>query len=321
MAAASTVKMLTTDMGIDELRAFNRKIVNDTRKEQTPVWSNYMRKETTNEYFQEYFEFGGFGLVPKKDEGDYLNFATPDIGDLARITPEGRQLAFAITREDKKFNRIDKVGRATKMLARAARKTVEMVAAFPLNVGFAVSAVRFTMDGEALFSAGHILLDGTTFSNLGTASDLNIAALEARIVQFTVARDNDGTFINLKPKYLVVAPAGAPNARRVLRATNYWTTTGATTSVVDTTADRGIPNATVQDAGLILVVNPYLTDANAWFLIADKSEHELVLIENEAFNDRSFIDPYTEDYVYSVRFANIAAAPHWMGLDGSAGAT
>jgi len=310
--------MLTTDMGVDELRAFNRKVINENRQEQAPVWQTYMRKETTNEYFQEYMEFGGFGLVPKKDEGDYLNFATPDIGDLARITPEGRQLAYAITREDKRFNRVQKVERATKMLARAARKTVEMIAAFPLNQGFS-NTLRVTMDNVALFSASHVLLNAASASNLGTATDLAIASLEEGIVNFTLQKDNDGTYINIKPKYLVVHPANAPNARRVLRATNYWTATSTSNSLPDTVADRGIPNATVQDAGLILVVNPYLTDQDAWYLIADKSEHELVLIENEAFNDRSFVDPYTEDYVYSVRFANIAAAPNWMGLFGNAG--
>lgn len=314
MATTSTVKMMTTDMGIDAMRAIPRKFINDTRKEHAPIWSTYMRKVDTNEYYIEYFEFGGFGDIPLKDEGDYINVATPDTGDIARIQPEVRQLAFAITKEDRKYNRINKVERASKMLARAARRTVEKIAAYPLNV--ATSSVRVTTDGNPLVYNAHVLLNGSTYSNAGGGVDLSISTLETALVAFSTMIDNDGTYIDLRPKYLVVSPYDAPNARRILRAQNYWTPSAGLPSAADT----GVPNATVQDANLILVVNPYLTDPDAWFLLADKGDHELVLVENEAFNDRSFVDPYTSDYVYSVEFANIAAAPNPVGIYGATGA-
>lgn len=315
MASVGTVKMLTTDMGIDALKVAARMYVNDERTEIKPIWPNFMRKKTFNEYIIEYGENGGFGDIPLKDEGDYINFGLMDMGDLATIQPEVRQLAFAITKQDRKYNKIGKVERASKMLARAARRTMERIAAYPLNV--ATSTVRRTIDQLALVSSSHVMINGTVVSNNGGAVDLAPATLEAALIAWSKLQDNDGTFISLMPEFLVVPPDLAPIARRILRSQNY----PVMTSGVPSGADTGVPNATILDAGLTLVVDPYLTDTNAWFLLAPKSQHELQMYENEAFNDRSFVDPYTEDYVYSVEFSNIAAAADWKGIYGAQGST
>lgn len=324
-AAAATIKMMTTDMGHEALRTAARKTIEDDRKLQAPIWPNIMQLESENVYMFEYTEDGGFGDIPLRDEGDYINFATPDTGELLSVQPEVRQLAFAVTKEDRKYNKTGKVARASRMLARAAKRTYERIAAYPFNV--ATSTVRRTIDGLALLNHSHTLIDGTLVSNIiglaaggaGSQSDLTIAALESALVAFSLLRDNDGSYIDVTPKILMVHPAEAPNARRVLRSTSWWAATGTTDTTPTAVADRGIPNATVQDANLTLVVNPYLTDTDGWWLLTDKANHHMRMYQNEAMNDRSFVDPYNEDYIYSIEFAAIAAAASWKGIMGTVG--
>lgn len=311
MATAGGFIMMTTDMGIDALRKIPRRYVNENLKATPTKYTIYMNEETTDEFMLEWEEMGGFGDIPMRDEGDYLNFARPDVGNIVRIQPEVRQLAFAITERDRRFNKTNKVKRASEKLAQASRRTMERLAAAPLNEGFA--STRLGADGQPLFSDSHVLLDGSTFDNKATV-DLTTATLEDALVVFSLMRDNDGTQIDLDPKYLVVHPAEYPNALRILNAQHYYT------GGVPSAADTGVPNKYIQSFNLILVKNPYLTDTDAWFLLADKSNHGLVMVINEKFHDKSFVDEYTDDYIYSVQFAAIAAHTTWFGAYGSTGA-
>lgn len=313
MAAAGTAITLTTDMGIQALQAIPRKFINEARKEHPAKYPQYMRKLNIDEFMIQYDQLGGFGDIPRRDEGGNMNFAKMDVGNITRIQPESYQLAFAITKKARRFNKIQIVERASKKLAIAARRTTEKIAAAPFNEGFSAS-VRLGTDGQPLFSTAHERLNGATTSNRA-AADLSSATLEAALVAFSLMRDEDGTFIDVTPKFLMVHPNEAPNAMRILRAMNYWTPTGG----VPSGADTGVPNDFIRNYNLVLVINPHLTDPDAWFLLADKDEHEVILVENEAFNDDSFIDPYTKDFIYSVEFAQIAAHATDLGAYGSSG--
>lgn len=314
MAGAGSVITLTSDMGIDGLRAIPRKFVNDTRKQHPERFSMYMRKISSNEFMEQYEELGGFGDIPRRDEGDFMNFAKMDVGNITRIQPDTYQLAFAITEKARRFNKMNIVQRASQKLAIAARRTYEKIAAAPFNEGFSAT-VRLGTDGQPLFSTAHVRLNGATASNKASA-DLTTATLEAALVAFSLQTDQDGTYIDLTPKYLVVHPNEAPNAMRILRSQNYPQMTAG----VPNAADTGVPNDFIRNYNLILVINPYLTDTDAWFLLADKDEHEVIVVENEKFNDDSFIDPYTKDFVYSVQFSAIAAHATDIGAYGSEGA-
>lgn len=310
--------MMTVDMGIDELKPGLSKMFGDNRTEFKPVYPTYMQKVTTSEFFEEYAQSGGFQDIPLLDEGDYMNFAKPNLGDKVRLQPERRQLAFAITKVDKQFNRVNKVERAMKRLARAQRRTDERVAAVPFNFAFD-STNRPMTDGQPLCSTAHVRLDDSVVSNRpATDTDLNPASLEDAIVNFMQLTDHDGTPINLSPKYLLVHPQNAMNARRILGSSAYYGTAGVSGSGTPTSALLGVKNI-LQDFDLVIVVNVFLTDPDAWFLLADKNDTEIIYVTNEAPTDRMFEDPFTEDSVYSISFSSIAGAVSDIGVYGSPG--
>lgn len=325
MAAGSGGKMLTTDMGIDALRTMKRQWVNQDRREHPPIWKQYMRKIDSDEFMEEFTEMGGFGDIPLKDEGDDLNFAKPDTGNITRIQPDVRQLAFAATKQDRRFNKIGKIERASKALARAARRTMEKLAAVPFNLGW--SSTRLGSDGVALFSTAHVRADGSTAANTPTTQvDLTSETLEAALAQFALMTDNDGTYIDVKPAVLLVHTSNEANALRITGAQNYWlgglsgSTPPQQNTWIPNAANTGVPNSYIRRYNLEVVASPYLTDTDAWFLLAPKSEHGVLIVENQAFEDRSFVDMYNQDYCYSVEFAWATGHVTDVGVWGSQGA-
>lgn len=301
--------MMTTDMGADELKPALSKMFGDNRKLWPTTYVKYMTKMNSTEFFEEFTQSGGFQDVPLLDEGDLINVSKPDLGDKYRLQPERRQLAFAITQLDKKFNKVDKVARAMKKLSIACGRTTERVAAAVFNYGFN-STMRPMTDGQPLFSTAHIRLNGATASNRpGTDVDLSMPSLEDAITNFRLLIDQDGTPINISPKYLLVHPYNEINAKRILRSQNYFTN-GAGTD-----PNPGAPNAAylgvanvASEYQLEIIVNPFLTSPEAWFLLGSQDDTELKMVENEPCTDRSFQDPWTEDTIYSISFANIGGA-------------
>lgn len=307
------IKAMTVDMGADAMKPMFRRYINDARKAYPTLYTQFMKEESTDQYFEEYNEIGGFGTVPLLDEGDYMNFALPDIGNKTRVQPERRQLAFGITYQDKKFNKIDKVRRYTEKLGKAFKKQKERTAIYLFNQGFSTNYLL--NDNQPLFSTAHVLSNGETYANRPAADvDLNMATLEAAITSFLLLKDNDGTPIQVMPKYLLVHPSNFINAKRLLESTDYY----GQAAGVPNGSFRGVRNV-VADMNLTIISHPFLEDEDAWFLLPDKSEHELVLLENEKLHDRTFTDDYTEDIIYSMAEANVAAPLTAIGVWGTSG--
>lgn len=317
-SSGNTLKMMTVDMGADELKPALTTEFGTARKEYAPIWPNFMNKMDINEFMTEFTQVGGFGDIPLLDEGDYINFQKPDLGNKARMQPERRQLAFAITYQDKRYSKVDKVKRAMTKMARAERRTTERVAHVPLNMGFS-STYRPMIDGYPLFNrltdGGHVRLNGAITANRPpTDVDLDQATLEDAVTAFMGLTDEDGTPISIPPKYLVVHFSNLINAKRILGSTVAYNTTGGRPSA----SYQGTKNV-LADFNLTIISSPFLTDPDAWFLLGDKDEVDIYMITNEAVTDRTFTDPWNEDVIYSISFSNIAGAVSDIATYGTSG--
>lgn len=114
-------------------------------------------------------------------------------------------------------------------------------------------------DGVELCSTAHVSAVSSTNSNrLASNTDLSEAGLEQMRIEMYSMLDERGNKINVMPTKLVVAPANEFNAYRLLNSTSR-----------PGTPDND-PNA-IKAMGLIkdLVVWPYLTDTDAWFMVTD----------------------------------------------------
>ena len=213
--------------------------------------------ENSDKAFEEEVKLSGFGLAPIKPEGESIQYDEASEVYTARYTHETIALAFAITEEAVEDNLYDALGaRYTKALARSMAQTKEVKAAAVLNQAFNVNYPGG--DGQPLCSANHPLYGAGFNSNVGN-QDLNEASLEQAIIAMSQWTDERGLLIAVQPKKLVIPPALAMTAARLLNS-EYRPGTGD--NDINVFATNG-----VLPGGYI--VNHYLTDPDAWFLITD----------------------------------------------------
>lgn len=215
--------------------------------------------ETSNRAFEEETKLSGFGAAPVKDEGSAIMYDDARESYTARYVHETVAMGFAITQEAIEDNLYDSLSaRYTKALARAMAYTKEVKGAAVLNEGFNPN-VKYG-DGQPLFSNAHPVQAGGGNANTpGVGADLNETSLEAAFTQIASWTDERGLLIAAKPRKLVIPPGLVFAATRLLEG-----------EMRSGTADNDV-NA-LKSVGVVpdgFVVNHFLTDPNAWFLITD----------------------------------------------------
>jgi hypothetical protein len=222
--------------------------------------------ESSERSFEEETKLSGFGSAPVKAEGAAIAYDNAQEAFTSRYTHETIAMGFAITEEAFEDNLYDSLSaRYTKALARAMAYTKQVKAASTLNNGF--NGAFPGGDGVSLFGVnsgstrvGHPLISGgVNFNSPTVGVDLNETSLEAAIIQIAAWTDERGLLIAAKPRKLVIPPALQFVATRLME-----------TEQRVGTADNDI-NA-LKNNGAIpegYVVNHFLTDPNAFFLMTD----------------------------------------------------
>ena len=208
--------------------------------------------------YEEDVGISSFGLAATKAEGAPITYDNERQGYTTRYNHVVYALGFMVTREAYEDDQYSVIGsKKAKALARSMRHTKEIVGANIFNR--AATAGYTGGDGVTLLNASHPNVAGGTWSNMpSTAADLSEAALEQASIDIAAFRDDRGLLIAAKPKKLIIAPANQFEAKRIL----------GTEGRVGT--DLNDLNA-VKTMGIIpeVVVNHFLTDTDAWFIITD----------------------------------------------------
>ncbi len=216
--------------------------------------------QDSDKAYEELVREAGFGLAVEKTPGDSVVYDDASNVWVARFENRTFALGFAITREAVEDDQyFDWAVKGSKALKRSMLKCKEIRGANIFNNGFNTAAAYAGGDGKPLFSATHPLKSGGTLSNLGSAADLAETPLEAAITAIGDWVDERGLKVNVKPVRLVVANGGQWQAERLL-----YSEGRTATDYNDLNAVRrmnAIPNG--------WVLNHYLTDADAWFVITD----------------------------------------------------
>jgi hypothetical protein len=216
--------------------------------------------ESSDRAFEEEVMLTGFGAAPIKSEGAGVSYDSAQESFTARYTHETVALAFALTEEAIEDNLYDRLSaRYTKALARSMAHTKQVKAASVLNNAFS-AGVYAGGDGVALCATNHPTALGPTFSNEPTVpADLNETSLEQGIIDIAAFTDERGLKVAVSARKLVVPKELQFTAERLMKST-----------LRTATADNDI-NA-IKSMGLIpdgYVVNHYLTETEAWFLLTD----------------------------------------------------
>jgi hypothetical protein len=213
--------------------------------------------ESSNQNFEEDVQITGMGLAPVKDQGGSINYNSMRQGWAKRYTHVVYGQGYIVTEEEIDDNLYEKVSRSyARAMAFSMNQTKEVVAA---NVYNRLTNTDYTGgDGSALGVTDHTTRTGSQSNILATAADLSEASLEDMVTQIMDATDDEGLSIAVRPKCLIVPNEEIFNAERILKST--LQSNGANNDL----------NA-LRSMGIIpkVVVNTYLTDADAWFIRTD----------------------------------------------------
>ena len=271
----------------------------------------YFQMETSDKAYEEIAEATGFGLAAPKPEGASIQYDNDGEGYKSRFTNVVYGLGYIVTREaieDGQYKTISE--RRSAELARSMNTTKCIVHANVLNRGFSGSYVGG--DGVALFSASHPTLSGNQ-SNLLTAADLSESALESAVTAISTMKNARGHILGAMPKALIIHPSEMFNASRILDSELQ---SGAKT---DTTNTNNVNVLKAKGLVDMVIVDPYLTDSDAWFLTTDIPYGLL------SFNRRAL--EFTKDNDFDTENAKAKATERfatgwadWRGCFASAGA-
>jgi hypothetical protein len=285
-------------------------LIEGALKELKPIWKQYYNVENSERKTEISQSFVELGDVPQKSEG--ANYATDIIrpGNQKSVTHLEFGLGFEMTETAGEDDRYKVLQRNSKYLAYSARYVQEKQAAGPLNNGF---STELAADGVAAFSSSHVLAGGGTARNiLSPALDLSWNSLTQAMIDIqTQTLTEGGRFVTPITDWdIIVPPALEFTAARIINST-----------LLPGVADND-SNVLKQRRSFNIIVNPHLTDTDAWILLAaDKSRHGLTSYNRIPITmGKPMEDARTGNTIYKVRFRASWFWRDWQNAFASQGA-
>lgn len=251
----------------------------------------------------------GFTAMPVKSEGVAAAYDTITPGIKTTYTHATYALGYEITEEAIEDNKHtpETFAKLPSALSGSGEETVEISAANVFNNGFSNTG----FDAVSLFSASHPLVgsSGGTQSNLlSTAADLSVTSLQAMITAFGQMVDEKGLHRALRANRLLIGVANQFVAEELLKS-----------EYKPYTANNEI-NA-LQSKQLTFSINHYLTDDDAYFLLAAKDQCHLKFwwrVRPGALRRGTDFDSTNLKHLARMRFS--CGYDHYIGTFGTPGA-
>jgi len=257
--------------------------------EYTPEWSQIFPTKKSGQAYEKTLGMTGFGLAVTKTQGAAVSYDDPFQGYTQTVTHYVRGLGYIVTKEMYTDDQYGKINALPKALKYSMIQTKEIDHANVLNRAFSSSYTG--ADAKELCATDHPLIGGGTEQNeLSTAADLSLTSLEQAMIDIAEMTNDRGLAIRLTPKKLVVA------------VENDWTAKQLLGSALD--PENIASNALNPAKGLMpYIVNHYLTDGDAWFILTDAPEGlvsysrwPLEFGKDNDFNSDNMLNKATERY-------------------------
>jgi hypothetical protein len=277
--------------------------------EQKFIYKELFNEGTSTKKYEKVSGFAGFGLLAKKNEGSDLSVDDPIQGYDTTYTHVAYGLYARVTKEMRDDDQYNIISRMPAALSMSVARTKEYYAASLFNSAFTVAGTFISGgDGEYLCSLSHPLTGGGTYQNiLSTAADLGISSLEEALYTFRLTTGDRSENLDLEPKILLVAPQNERTAWELVNSAGR-----------PDTANRA--DNWMKTQGLQIVSWSKLTDSDAWFLLSDKSQHELNFWNRTDLETDSDRDFGSKDFMYSVYTRFSLGWSDWRGVFGTPGA-
>lgn len=285
-------------------------IMKDRLRELPRIYTQIYNIKSSDRKFERVITYVPFGDTQDKPEGEPYAMDTLRQGNTKDFTHTENGLGFEVTQTALDDDVDNILGRAGEWLAFSARYVEEGRAAAPFNNGFTTET---TPDGLSLFNTAHTLRGGGTARNRpATDADLSATSLSQAMVDTqTDMKDEMGHLAAPITNWTLYVPPG-----------------------VEFMADRlvnsvGLPGSADNDRNPIkarrtwdIVVNPRLTDTDAWFIVAgNKTQHGLTFYRRLPIQmEPMAIDVRTGNRIFKVRHRFSVGAWTWVGTYGTVGA-
>lgn len=231
------------------------------QKSQEAIWKKIIGTPRGSERaYEESAYWGGLGLPVVKAEGKEITYDDAVPGPTKRWNHRTYGLGMRITEEA--IEDILYPDIPTKMSSQSKELTASFVELWEVLVHDVINNGPNTTshtggDALAIFSASHPNLRGGTWSNLlSPAADLSVTSLQTAIDQFTLTKNDEGRYQVIKPRWILVHPNNAWKSYELL----------------ESSYDPESPNNSINSIkkwGLTPIISPFLTDTDAFTLIAD----------------------------------------------------
>ena len=224
-------------------------------KQWEPLYTKVFEVKTSDKAFEKEQQITSFPIAMVKDQGSPVSYVDAKQGVQKEYVPITYGLGTSFTWEMNQDDQYGHLKRIPKTLSWSMREAEETTAFDHFN---RVTTAAYTgADGLTLLNASHTLVGGGTYRNqLSTASDLSNSSLETALMDLSDWTDDQQKKIRVKAKTLLISTALQATAFKIL-------------NTMQVTGSNDNDKSWVATQGLKLVVSPYLTDPDAWFLITD----------------------------------------------------
>ena len=269
-----------------------------------PEYPKIVNELTSKQQYEDDSYVTGFGTAPEKVEGVSVTFDDPYQGYDKRYTHTTFGLGFRVTREMYDDDLYGKMRKMPKALARSLAITTEQDVANIYNRAF--NATYTGPDGSVLCVTSHTLLGGGTDGNaLANASDLNADTFEQALIDIAGTTDDRALVEQLMPDKLLVTANNAFNAAKLLKSAQ----------------EPNSGNNAINPAEGILpggfIVNHYLTDTDAWFILCREHQVNMFWRRKPEFDQDNDVSTQDAIFIGTARWSN--GWSDWRGVFGTSG--
>lgn len=271
------------------------------------MYRRIMNVVNSSKAYEDDFRIAGMGPLAKKPELSTTILDEPlKIGGV-RFFMMTYALGVAISKEMRDDSQYAEILALAAMLGQSSYWTTELYGHDVYNNGF-TTAKYVGRDGLALFSTAHpIQGTGGTYANRPSPEvDLSEAALEAAIQSFDLQINERGMPILSQAKTLLIHPSNRMLAKRLLNSAGF---PGGNTNDVNP----------LQDEGIVPFSDPWLTDTDAWFLLASTDQIDVKFFWREMPDTKTWDDDNADATFHKIRQRHQVGFGDWRGTYGSTG--
>lgn len=284
----------------------------DSYEDWEPIWEKLVDVHESDKQFEKFQGITNYGLAGIKDQGASIPYRDKYQGFPREIINIAYGIGSTITYEMMRYDQYDKFKAIPQRLAQAVRRTEETVVANLLNNGFSTATTpTLTADGKSLFNSAHLLVGsgGTTQKNTpSTAADFMQTSLEQAYIDISAFVDDQNLPIVVQAQKLIVPIQSQHLARKILE-TEYEVDSGNNT--INPVSSARMP--------LELIVSPWLTDTDAWFIKTNEADGLVFTDVDPIMLDRDN-EFDTKNLKFSAMRLFGVGAVNYLGYYGSPGA-